>query len=68
MVLGELIEDESGKITGHRILDVEGPKVERSFVMHGNTKRWRLQTREPSALKLERVHRDNPLCMQKRGA
>ena len=38
MVLGELIEDESGKITGHRILDVEGPKVERSFVMHGKYK------------------------------
>ena len=35
MVLGELIEDESGKITGHRILDVEGPKVERSFTMAG---------------------------------
>ena len=29
MVLGELIEDESSKITGHRIQDVEGPKIER---------------------------------------
>jgi hypothetical protein len=38
MVLGELIEDESGKITGHRILDVEGPKVERSFMMAGKYK------------------------------
>jgi len=38
MVLGELIEDESGKITGHRILDVEGPKIERSFTMAGEYK------------------------------
>ena len=38
MVLGELIEDESGKVTGHRILDVEGPKIERSFIMTGKYK------------------------------
>lgn len=38
MVLGELIEDESGKNTGHRILDVEGPKIERSFTMAGEYK------------------------------
>jgi len=38
MVLGELIEDLTGKITGHRILDVEGPKVERSFTMAGKFK------------------------------
>jgi hypothetical protein len=38
MVLGELIEDETGKITGHRILDVEGPKIERSFIMTGTYK------------------------------
>ena len=38
MVLGELIEDESGTITGHRILDVEGPKIERSFTMAGKYK------------------------------
>jgi hypothetical protein len=30
VVLGELIEDESGKITGQRVLDVEGPKMESS--------------------------------------
>jgi hypothetical protein len=38
MVLGELIEDESGKITGHRVLDIEGPKIERSFTMVGKYK------------------------------
>src|SRR5206468_11546030 len=38
MVLGELIEDESGKITGNRILDVEGPKIESSFTMAGEYK------------------------------
>ncbi|MGC2308718.1 MAG: hypothetical protein WA461_09955 [Nitrososphaeraceae archaeon] len=35
MVLGELIEQESGKITGRRVLDVEGPKTESSFTMNG---------------------------------
>ena len=35
MALGELIEEESGKITGRRILDVEGPKTESSFTMNG---------------------------------
>ena len=34
-MLGELIEEESGKITGKRILDVEGPKLESSFTMNG---------------------------------
>ena len=38
MVLGELIEDESGKITGQRVLDVEGPKIENSFTMVGKYK------------------------------
>jgi hypothetical protein len=38
MVLGELIEDESGKITGQRVLDVEGPKIESSFTMTGKYK------------------------------
>ena len=38
MVLGELIEDESGKITGQRVLDVEGPKIESSFTMAGKYK------------------------------
>jgi|SRR5215207_1773038 len=38
MVLGELIEDESGKITGRRVLDVEGPKIESSFTMAGKYK------------------------------
>jgi hypothetical protein len=35
MVLGELIEQESGKITGRRVVDVEGPKTESSFTMNG---------------------------------
>jgi hypothetical protein len=35
MALGELIEEESGKITGQRVLDVEGPKIESSFTMNG---------------------------------
>jgi hypothetical protein len=35
MVLGELIEEESGKITGQRVVDVEGPKIESSFTMNG---------------------------------
>ena len=34
-MLGELIEEESGKITGKRVLDVEGPKLESSFTMNG---------------------------------
>jgi hypothetical protein len=38
MALGELIEDESGKITGHRVLGIEGPKIERSFTMTGKYK------------------------------
>jgi hypothetical protein len=36
MALGELIEEESGRITGHRVLNVEsGPKIETSFTMRG---------------------------------
>jgi hypothetical protein len=35
MALGELIEEESGKITGQRVVDVEGPKIESSFTMNG---------------------------------
>src|SRR5215212_9198650 len=35
MALGELIEEESGKITGRRVVDVEGPKIESSFTMNG---------------------------------
>jgi hypothetical protein len=35
MVLGALIEEESGKITGQRVVDVEGPKIESSFTMNG---------------------------------
>jgi hypothetical protein len=34
-MLGELIEEESGKITGRRVVDVEGPKIESSFTMNG---------------------------------
>jgi hypothetical protein len=37
MALGELIEESRGKITGQRVLDVEGiPKMETSFAMEGN--------------------------------
>ena len=38
MVLGELIEDESGKIAGQRVLDVDPPKIESSFKMSGKYK------------------------------
>jgi len=34
-MLGELIEEQSGKITGRRVVDVEGPKIESSFKMNG---------------------------------
>jgi hypothetical protein len=37
MALGEQIEESRGKITGQRVLDVEGiPKMETSFAMEGN--------------------------------
>lgn len=36
MVLGELIVELKGKITGQRVLDVEGPKIEASMIMDGN--------------------------------
>jgi hypothetical protein len=35
MALGELIGEGSGKTTGNRVLDVEGPKIETSFAMTG---------------------------------
>ena len=35
MALGELIGEGSGKTTGQRVLDVEGPKIEVSFAMTG---------------------------------
>jgi hypothetical protein len=38
MALGELISEEGGKITGQRVLDVQVPKMETSFVMEGNYK------------------------------
>ncbi len=38
MALGELIIEDKGKITGQRILDVEGSKIENSFVMNGKYK------------------------------
>ena len=31
MALGELIIEDRGKITGQRVLDIEGPKIETSF-------------------------------------
>jgi hypothetical protein len=39
MALGEQVEESRGKITGQRVLSVEGiPKMETSFVMEGNYK------------------------------
>ena len=39
MALGEQIEESRGKITGRRVLNVEGiPKMETSFAMEGNYK------------------------------
>jgi hypothetical protein len=38
MTLGELIIEDRGKITGQRVLDVEGPKIESSFAMEGKYK------------------------------
>ena len=35
MALGELIEEAKGKITGQRVLDVEGPKIETSQKLEG---------------------------------
>ena len=35
MALGELIIEDRGNITGQRVLDVEGPKIESSFTMEG---------------------------------
>jgi hypothetical protein len=35
MVLGELIGEGKGKITGRRVLNVEGPKIEISFARSG---------------------------------
>jgi hypothetical protein len=39
MALGEQIGEASGKVTGQRVLNVEGtPKMETSFAMEGNYK------------------------------
>ncbi|MGH9986216.1 MAG: hypothetical protein ACRD8W_19920 [Nitrososphaeraceae archaeon] len=38
MALGELFVEDRGKITGQRVLDVEGPKIESSFTMSGRYK------------------------------
>ncbi len=38
MALGDLLIEDKGKITGQRVLDVEGPKIENSFVMDGKYK------------------------------
>jgi hypothetical protein len=38
MALGELIIEDRGKITGQRVIDVEGPKIETSFTMRGKYK------------------------------
>ena len=36
MVLGDLIVEDRGKITGQRVLDADGPKIETSMTMQGN--------------------------------
>ena len=38
MALGDKIVEESGKITGRRVLDVDPPKIESSFNMNGKYK------------------------------
>jgi hypothetical protein len=38
MALGELVGEDRGKITGQRVLDVDGPKIETSFIMSGRYK------------------------------
>ena len=38
MALGDLLGDYRGKITGQRVLDVDGPKIETSFTMSGRYK------------------------------
>jgi hypothetical protein len=38
MALGELVIEDRGKITGQRVLDVEGPKIETSFAAEGKYK------------------------------
>jgi len=35
MVLGELIVEDKGKITGQRVLDANGPKIETSMTTEG---------------------------------
>ena len=37
-MLGEQIAEARGKITGQRVLDVEGPKIEYSFAASGTMK------------------------------
>jgi hypothetical protein len=43
MALGELIIELSGKITGQRVLDVEGPTIERSIVSKGTIRGVQVQ-------------------------
>jgi hypothetical protein len=38
MALGEIIYEHTGKMTGQRVLDVEGPKIETSFRATGKFK------------------------------
>jgi hypothetical protein len=38
-MLGELIYEAKGKITGYRVLDVEGPKIEVTISENGTLKR-----------------------------
>jgi hypothetical protein len=37
-MLGELIYEAKGKITGYRVLDVEGPKIEVTISENGTLK------------------------------
>ena len=37
-MLGDLIYEVKGKVTGYRVLDVEGPKIEVSITQNGTLK------------------------------
>src|SRR5215207_1377538 len=43
MALGELVIELSGKITGQRVLDVEGPTIERSIISKGTIRGVQVQ-------------------------
>jgi hypothetical protein len=37
-MLGDLIYEAKGKVTGYRVLDIEGPKIEVTITQNGNLK------------------------------